>query len=158
MSKSIKVFNSGSAIVMIITIIFFRCSNILPGTYPENSLIFREALRLGLPHHLVLKNVLQRIKTHGNNYVDMKELVSDLFTPKDRSCSMENQEVPMETNQLEDVLMMNTPVVKKALRLGVPPHLIKPKVRAKILSNKVGYSDVSELLTDLNVKLRKPTI
>ncbi|KAG8005923.1 Endonuclease domain-containing 1 protein [Nibea albiflora] len=100
-----------------------RCSNILPGTCPENSLIFREALMLGLPHHLVLSNVQHRIKIQGNNYVDMKELVSDLFTPKD----MKNQEVPMETNQLEDVLMMNTPVVKKALRLGVPPHLIKPK-------------------------------
>ncbi len=107
---------------------------------------------MNLPHHLVLGNVQRRVQTHGTNYADMKELVSDLFAPNDRSCSMENQEVPMETNQLEEALMMNSLVVKKALQMGVPPHLIKPKVRAKILSNKVGYADVSELLTDLNIK------
>ncbi|XP_078100397.1 inhibitor of apoptosis protein-like [Sander vitreus] len=63
----------------------------------------------------------------------------------------ENQEVPMETDQLEEALMMKSPVVKEALQMGIPSHLIMPKVRAKILSNKDGYADVNELLTDLNM-------
>lgn len=122
--------------------------------HPENSVIARDALRMNLPQHLVLRTVQHRVQTHGTNYTDMKELVADLFTPNDGSYSLENQEVPMETNQLEEALMMNTPVVKKALQMGVPPHLIKPKVRAKILSNKVGYADVNELLTDLNINIK----
>ncbi|KAM9335194.1 uncharacterized protein ABDE67_020157 [Symphorus nematophorus] len=124
-----------------------RCCNVLPGNDPENSVIVREALRMNLPHHLVLRNVQRRVQTCGADYADVKELVSDLFTS-----SLDNQEVPMETNQLEEALMMNSVVVMKALQKGVPPHLIKPKVRAKILCNKVGYIDVNELLTDLNVK------
>lgn len=107
---------------------------------------------MNLPHHLVLGNVQRRVQTHGVNYSDMKELVADLFATSDRSVSTENQEVPMETNQLEDALMMSSELVKETLRMGVPPHLIKPKVRAKILTNGVGYADVSELLTDLNIK------
>lgn len=103
---------------------------------------------MNLPHHLVLESAQRRVQTHGANYTDMKELVAELFAPDDRS----DQEVPMETNQLEEALMMSSLVVRKALRMGVPPHLIKPKVRAKILSNKVGYTDVSELLKDLNFK------
>ncbi|XP_028419767.1 baculoviral IAP repeat-containing protein 2-like [Perca flavescens] len=63
----------------------------------------------------------------------------------------ENQEVPMETDQLEEALMMKSPVVKEALQMGVPPHLIKPKLHAKILSDKDGYADVNELLKDLNM-------
>lgn len=57
----------------------------------------------------------------------------------------------METNQLEEALMMKSPVVKEALQMGVPPHLIKPKLHAKLLSDKDGYTDISELLTDLNM-------
>ncbi|XP_042257946.1 baculoviral IAP repeat-containing protein 3-like [Thunnus maccoyii] len=126
--------------------------NVLPGNYPENSMIVREALRMNLPPHLVLGKVQRRVQTHGANYTEMKELVADLFATSDRSNSTENQEVPMETNQLEDALMMNSELVKKTLRMGVPPHLIKTKVRAKILTNGVGYADVNELLTDLDVK------
>ncbi|KAM7376935.1 hypothetical protein PAMA_013626 [Pampus argenteus] len=126
--------------------------NILPGNYPENSVFVREALRMDLPHHLVLEYGQRRVQTHGANYTELKELVADLFSTSDGYSSTENQEVPMETNQLEDALMMNTELVKKTLRMGVPPHLIKPKVRAKILANGVGYADVNELLADLNVK------
>ncbi|XP_075948407.1 uncharacterized protein LOC142950716 [Anarhichas minor] len=125
------------------------CLNVSPGNAPENSIIVREAQRMDLPHHLVLGNVRHRVQTHGANYTDMKELVADLFAANDDgSRSRKNQEVPMETNQLEEALMMSSPVVWKALRMGAPPHLIK------ILSNRVGYADVSELLTDLNMKQR----
>ncbi|XP_071315002.1 uncharacterized protein [Trachinotus anak] len=128
--------------------------NIMPGNCPENSLIVREALRLNLPSHLVLQNTQHRVQTHGENYTDLKDLVADVFAPNKWSG---NQEVPMETNQLEDALMMESLVVKEALRMGVPPHLIKPKLRTKILSNGIGYADVNELLTDLNVKWKKTT-
>ncbi|KAM7366597.1 hypothetical protein PAMP_016027 [Pampus punctatissimus] len=141
-----------AAVIIIINTVFSRQCNILPGNYPENSMIVHEALRMNLPYHLVLENAQRRVQTHGANYTEMKELVADLFATSDRSSSTENQEVPMETNQLEDALMMNSELVKKTLRMGVPPHLIKPKVRAKILANGVGYADVNELLTDLNVK------
>ncbi|XP_068579786.1 uncharacterized protein [Cebidichthys violaceus] len=123
-----------------------QCLNFSSGNGPENSIIVREALRMFLPHHLVLRNVRRRVKTHGANYTDMKELVTDLFAADDGG-----SEVPMETNQLEEALMMSSPVVTKALQMGAPSHLIKPKVRAKIMSNRVGYADVSELLTDLNM-------
>eukprot|EP00064_Thunnus_orientalis_P023797 superscaffoldBa00009384_g24057 len=141
-----------AAVIIIINTMFSRQCNVLPGNYPENSMIVREALRMNLPPHLVLGKVQRRVQTHGANYTEMKELVADLFATSDRSNSTENQEVPMETNQLEDALMMNSELVKKTLRMGVPPHLIKTKVRAKILTNGVGYADVNELLTDLDVK------
>ncbi|KAM3590064.1 uncharacterized protein V6R79_003132 [Siganus canaliculatus] len=129
-----------------------RTPNVAPGKDPENSLIVREALRMNLPQHLVLRNVQRRLRTHGRNYVDISELVSDLFTPRNKSRPPNDEEVPMETDQLEDFLMMSTEVVKKALKKGVPPHLLKPKVRAKILSNQVGYTDVQELLRDVYKK------
>ncbi|KAK9525095.1 hypothetical protein VZT92_017432 [Zoarces viviparus] len=128
-----------------------RSLNVPSGNAPENSIIVREALRMDLPRHLVLGNVRRRVQTHGANYTNMKELVADLFAG-DGSRSSKNQGVPMETNQLEEALMMSSPVVWGALRKGAPPHLIKPKLRAKILSNGVGYADVSELLTDLDMK------
>lgn len=87
-------------------------SNMLPGNHPKKSVIVHEALRMDVPHHLVLKKVKYRVQTHGTNYTDMKELVADLFSP---CCSMEDQEVPMETNQLEDALMMHSVVVEMAL-------------------------------------------
>ena len=63
----------------------------------------------------------------------------------------ESHEVPMETNQLEEALMMKSPVVMEAVQLHIPRHLILPKLREKILANKYGYTDVHELLKDLNM-------
>ncbi|KAK5606253.1 hypothetical protein CRENBAI_024551 [Crenichthys baileyi] len=118
-------------------------------TFPENSLIVREALRMNLPRHLVLIRAQKRLQIIGSNYTDLKDLVADLFE-EDGVPSSLDQEVPMETNQLEEAMMMNSPVVKKALRLGVPPDLITPLLRAKILSSGIPYRDVHELLADLN--------
>ncbi|XP_047242735.1 baculoviral IAP repeat-containing protein 3-like isoform X2 [Girardinichthys multiradiatus] len=118
-------------------------------TFPENSLIVREALRMNMPRHLVLIRVQKRLQTIGSNYTDLKDLVADLFE-EDGVPSSLDQEVPMETNQLEEAMMMNSLVVKKALRLGVPPDLITPLLRAKILSSGAPYCDVHELLTDVN--------
>lgn len=72
---------------------------------------------MNLPLHLVLDAVRRRAQTSGANYADVLELVSDLLPS---ACAAENQEVPMETDQLEEALMMNGPVVKKALQKGVP--------------------------------------
>lgn len=113
-------------------------------------MIIREALRMDLPRHLVLRSVQKRFQTIGSNYNDLKELVADLFEQDGLRLSSLNQEVPMETNQLEDAMMMNSPVVKKALRMGAPPHLLKPVLRAKILSSGAPHTDVSELLADVN--------
>ncbi|PWA23986.1 hypothetical protein CCH79_00018609 [Gambusia affinis] len=115
--------------------------------FPENSMIVREALRMDLPRHLVLRRVHKRLQTIGSNYTDLKDLVADLFEQDGLPSSLD-QEIPMETNQLEEAMMMNSPVVKDALRRGVPPHLIKPLIRAKILRCGAPYSDVRELLAD----------
>ncbi|KAK2863310.1 hypothetical protein Q5P01_002843 [Channa striata] len=124
----------------------------LPRNHSENSDIVCDALRMNLPLHLVTRSIQNRLQTHGANYTDVKELIQDVFTPNYSSCSTDNQEVPMETNQLEDALMMNSLVVKMGLQMGAPPHLIKPKLRAKILSSGFGYADISELFSDLNIK------
>lgn len=136
--------------MFLITAVYFRSCNIFLGDHPENSMVVREALRMNLPQHLVLSNVQRRLQTHRSNYTDLKDLVADLFA-LDKFSSSEDQEVPMETNQLEEALMMNSPVVKKALRMGVPPHLIKQKLRDKILSSGSCYMNVNELLKDLNM-------
>ncbi|XP_047242733.1 uncharacterized protein LOC124881228 isoform X1 [Girardinichthys multiradiatus] len=129
--------------------IFCVFCDMVPRTFPENSLIVREALRMNMPRHLVLIRVQKRLQTIGSNYTDLKDLVADLFE-EDGVPSSLDQEVPMETNQLEEAMMMNSLVVKKALRLGVPPDLITPLLRAKILSSGAPYCDVHELLTDVN--------
>lgn len=112
-------------------------------------MIVREALRMDLPRHLVLRRVHKRLQTIGSNYTDLKDLVADLFEQDGLPSSLD-QEIPMETNQLEEAMMMNSPVVKDALRRGVPPHLIKPLIRAKILRCGAPYSDVRELLADVH--------
>ncbi|KAL7374433.1 hypothetical protein ABVT39_000438 [Epinephelus coioides] len=84
------------------------CSNIRPGSCPKHCRIVCEALRMNLPQHLVLGLVQRRLQTHAADYTDMKELVADLFAANGRSGSGEDQEVPMETNQLEEALMTNT--------------------------------------------------
>lgn len=104
-----------------------------------------------LPPHLVLQAFQDRSRTHSCTYLCLRDLVADLFDST-RFFSEEDQEVPMETDQLEEALMMNSTVVRKALKLGAPPHLIKPLVRARVLSSGAGYTTISELMADVNKK------
>lgn len=120
----------------------------MPRVPPESTLIVREALRMDLPLHLVLRRVKRRLKTTGSNYTNLKDLIADLFENDGVPLPLD-KEVPMETNQLEEAMMMNNPVVKKALTMGAPIHLINPLLRAKILSTGAPYTDVQELLADV---------
>ncbi|XP_061230397.1 inhibitor of apoptosis protein-like [Neopsephotus bourkii] len=49
----------------------------------------------------------------------------------------------------EDVIMMNTPVVKTALEMGFCRRLIKQTVQSKILATGENYKDIHDLVSDL---------
>uniref|UniRef100_A0A8C3TA55 BIR protein n=1 Tax=Chelydra serpentina TaxID=8475 RepID=A0A8C3TA55_CHESE len=49
----------------------------------------------------------------------------------------------------EDVIMMNTPVVKAALEMGFSRRLIKQTVQSKILATEENYKTINDLVSDL---------
>ena len=49
----------------------------------------------------------------------------------------------------EDMVMMNTPVIKSALEMGFERSLVKQTVQSKILTSGENYKTVQELVSDL---------
>ncbi|XP_069495171.1 inhibitor of apoptosis protein-like isoform X3 [Ambystoma mexicanum] len=78
----------------------------------------------------------------------LEQLYSTSDTPVDDSSERAIHFDPGESNT-EDVIMMNTPVVKAALEMGFSRKLVRQTVQSKLLATDENYKTVNELVADL---------